>query len=226
MSPPNEVKGMKLNMKVNTKEELMALINYCRAIPYSDIVDGGSFYKVKAQSFSFPDGSIQTREYLDKKKASIVVPITNEGNVVFVIQPIALSEEGSLMEFPAGYWEFNESGLQAGIRELSEETGYVPNNIIYLGSHYQDPGSIRQKVEVYLALGCKRLHEQNLDKEEFIKYIEVPYEFAIELLDEGYLKDANSYIALSKSDKVLQKQYKNEQKGYSKKFCQNRKNVL
>ena len=43
-----------------------------------------------------------------------------------VVQPIGLSKEGSLVEFPEGYWKLNENGLQAGIRELSEETGYVP----------------------------------------------------------------------------------------------------
>ena len=198
-------------MKINSKEELDALLEYCKVTPYSDVQDGGNFYKIKSQSFKFPDGSIQTREYLDKKKASVVVPITDEGNVVFVVQPIALSEEGSLIEFPAGYWELNENGLEAGKRELSEETGYVPEQIIYLGNHYQDPGSIRQKVEIYLALGCKKLNEQQLDKGEFIKYVEMPYDMALEVMEEGYLKDANSYIALSKSDRHIQKVYKNEQ---------------
>lgn len=198
-------------MKINSKEELDALLEYCKVTPYSDVQDGGNFYKIKSQSFKFPDGSIQTREYLDKKKASVVVPITDEGNVVFVVQPIALSEEGSLIEFLAGYWELNENGLEAGKRELSEETGYVPEQIIYLGNHYQDPGSIRQKVEIYLALGCKKLNEQQLDKGEFIKYVEMPYDMALEVMEEGYLKDANSYIALSKSDRHIQKVYKNEQ---------------
>lgn len=198
-------------MKINSKEELDALLEHCKVTPYSDVQDGGNFYKIKSQSFKFPDGSIQTREYLDKKKASVVVPITDEGNVVFVVQPIALSEEGSLIEFPAGYWELNENGLEAGKRELSEETGYVPEQIIYLGNHYQDPGSIRQKVEIYLALGCKKLNEQQLDKGEFIKYVEMPYDMALEVMEEGYLKDANSYIALSKSDRHIQKVYKNEQ---------------
>lgn len=196
-------------MKIFSKEELHTWLDYCKAVPYSDVRDGGAFYKIKSQSFSFPDGSVQTREYLDKRKASVVVPITDEGNVIFVVQPIALSEEGSLIEFPAGYWEFNENGVEAGIRELSEETGYVPEQIIYLGEHYQDPGSIRQTVDAYLALGCKKLNEQKLDKGEFIKYIEVPYELAIDLMDEGYIKDANSYISLSKSDRLLQKNYKN-----------------
>lgn len=110
-------------MKIETREELDNLLKYCKVIPYSLPQDGGKFYKIKNQSFIYPDGKIQTREYIDKKRASVVVPITEEGRFVFVVQPIGLAEEGSLIEFPAGYFEFDENGMQAGIRELAEETG-------------------------------------------------------------------------------------------------------
>ncbi len=198
-------------MLINSKDELDILLSKCKASPQSDSRYGGNFYKVMSQDFLFPDGTIQTREYLNKKKSSIVVPVTNEGNLVFVVQPIALSEEGSLIEFPAGYWKIGENGLDAGIRELSEETGYTPTDIVSLGSHYQDPGSIRQKVDSFLALGCVQTEQQRLDNGEYIKAIEVSYELALELMDEGYLKDANSYIALSKTQRVLQKRLESNQ---------------
>lgn len=194
-------------MKINTREEIDILLNYCKAIPCSLPKEGGNFYKIKNQSFIYPDGKAQTREYIDKKRASVVVPITDDGRVVFVIQPIGLSEEGSLVEFPAGYFEFGEDGKKAGIRELAEETGYMADEIIYLGNHYQDPGSIKAKVDVYLALNCKKVSEQQLDKGEFIKYIEVPYDLSLDLLDNNFLMDSNSYIALSKTDRYLQKEY-------------------
>ena len=195
-------------MKVNSIEEVQQLLSRCKVVPYTEVKDGGSFYKVKAQSFKFPDGSIQTREFLNKKRSSIVIPVTDEGDFIGIIQPIALSEEGSLLEFPAGYWELNENGLEAGIRELSEETGYAPEKIIYLGSHYQDPGSIRQKVDCYLALGCTKVTDQHLDKGEYIKQIVIPYNLITELLEEGYFMDANSFIALNKSITYLEKELK------------------
>lgn len=194
-------------MYIQTLEQLKELLNKCKATPASEVMDGGNFYKVKAQLFNFPDGTTQRREYLNKKRASVVVPITEEGNVVLIVQPIALSEEGALVEFPAGYFELNETSEEAGIRELSEETGYVPQNIIHLGSHYQDPGSIKQKVDTFLATGCKKLEDQHLDKGEYIKYIEVPYEFVGELIDNNYLLDANSFIAFSRADRYLNKNY-------------------
>ncbi|MDR0859915.1 MAG: hypothetical protein LBO09_02830 [Candidatus Peribacteria bacterium] len=61
--------------------------------------------KIKTQDFVLPNGEQITREYIDKKKASVILPITVEGSIVFVIQPIALSKEGALIELPAGYLE-------------------------------------------------------------------------------------------------------------------------
>ena len=83
-------------MKINTKEEIDILLNYCKAIPCSLPKEGGNFYKIKNQSFIYPDGKAQTREYIDKKRASVIVPITDDGRVVFVIQPIGLSEDDNV----------------------------------------------------------------------------------------------------------------------------------
>lgn len=197
-------------MVINTRQELDVLLGCCKAKPHGEIKNGGKFYAIKSQQFLFPNGTLQTREYIDKKKATIVVPITDCGNVVLVVQTVALSKEGALLEFPAGYWKLGEKSEEAGIRELAEETGYVPNKLIFLGNHYQDPGSIRQEVEVFLALVCQKKYEIKLDKGEFMKGIEVPYSLVFEFIDDGYLKDANSYIGFQKACRYIEKNYKQE----------------
>lgn len=53
------------------------------------------------QQFKLPSGEVITREFLKKKPAAVVVPITTDGNVVCVIHPISFSAEGSLIEVPA-----------------------------------------------------------------------------------------------------------------------------
>lgn len=197
-------------MVINSKEELDILLNGCKAIPYSEIREGGNFYKVKARDFLFPDGSVQPREYIDKRAAGVAVPMTDDGNFVFVVQPISLVKEGALIELPAGYFEIGEVEGEAAIRELAEETGYVPNEVVSLGSHYQDPGSIPQEVSVYLMLGCKNLGLKKLDRGEYCKEVEIPYDLTMELLDSEYIKDANTQIALSKADRYLRKNYVRE----------------
>lgn len=147
---------------------------------------------------------MQSRDYIDKKHASVVVPVTSEGNFVFVIQPVGLAREGSLIEFPAGYWEFGEDGVEAGRRELAEETGYTTDKeFIYAGEHYQEPGSIRQTVDVYIACNCRRTQDQKLDRGEYVRYVEVPLKIVDRMLAHNYFKDANTFIALFKAFRAL-----------------------
>ena len=106
-----------------------------KAVPFSEPTEGGKFYKVMNQQFKLPSGEIITREFVEKRPAAVVVPITTEGNIVTVIQPISLVAEGSLIEVPAGYAENNEQSTQTAMRELVEETGYVPDRVICLGKN-------------------------------------------------------------------------------------------
>lgn len=175
------------------------MLTKCKVVPFSEPTEGGLFYKVMTQKFKLPSGEVITREFLKKKSAAVVVPITTNGNIVCVIQPISLSAEGSLIEVPAGYAENNENSAQTAMRELVEETGYIPKEIRYLGKHYQDPGSIKEPVNVFLALECVRKHEQKLDKDEFILTVEIPKDEIKKLMDDNEIKDANTFIALAKA---------------------------
>ena len=190
-------------MKNETINELKQMLEICKATKKADPIDGGRFYKIKSQSFTLPSGEEIVREFIDKKQSTIVLPITKDGKILFIIQPIALSKEGSLIELPAGYVEANESSLDAGVRELIEETGYVGNEVISLGEHYQDPGSIKETVQIFAITNCEKKEQQKLDKDEYIKYVEISYNEAMELLDLGYIKDANTFIALSKYDRYI-----------------------
>lgn len=141
----------------------------------------------------------------DKKNgnAAIVIPITNEGNTVLVVQPRVFTEETVGIEFPAGYIEENEKPIDATRRKLIEETGYFPTEMKMIASYYQDQGCMSSLNHSFIAFGCEKKQIQNLDDDEFIKYFECSYEEAIELMEMGYIKDANSLIILEKSKKYI-----------------------
>lgn len=205
-------------MRIETKEQALAVLEQCKAKDVSaPKVTTGSYYQIMSQNFQYPDDSIQPREYVvvkrtGTKKASVVIPITTEGYYLFIAQPIALVKEKSLYEVPAGMNEQGELEQETGIRELEEETGYTASNIVSLGSHYQDPALIRDEVEVYLALGCTKTTEPKLDRGEYIIQTEIAPSVVEELLDDNYIKDANTYIALAKTEKYLKKQLGHENK--------------
>lgn len=165
------------------------------------------FLNIEKYSCILNNGHTICREKIlkDKKSgnAAIVIPITKKGNTILVIQSRVCTEETVGIEFPAGYVEDNEESIDAARRELVEETGYVPSEMRMIASYYQDQGCMSSINHCFIALGCEKKQIQNLDRDEFIKYFECSYEEAIELMEMGYIKDANSLIALEKSKKYI-----------------------
>ena len=107
--------------------------------------------------------------------------------------------------FPAGYIEEGEDPKDAAIRELEEESGLEVSELIELDRFYQDEGCSAALNVIYLALGCKKTHEQHLDKDEFVECMTFTYEELLELEKMGYIMGGNSKLALHKIKDYLRK---------------------
>lgn len=96
-----------------------------------------------------------------------IIPITLEEQVVLVRQFRFGVWAGSL-EIPGGMVDPGEAPLDAAVRELEEETGYVPHRVIPLGSVHPNPAIQTNRCHSYLALGCTREAEPCTDHGEDI----------------------------------------------------------
>lgn len=155
------------------------------------------------------NGHVITREKLVKNgrdgSAAIILPVTNEGNTLLVVQPRVFTRSGVAIELPAGYIDDGESHEEAARRELFEETGYVPESMILLGSFYQDQGCSAAYNQAFLAQGCRKVGSQHLDGDEFIRYFECSYDEVIELMNMGMINDCQSQLAIERSRQYLKK---------------------
>ena len=160
-----------------------------------------SFIKTKAYNFTLNNGFKLSREKIIKGNkdgsAVIIIPYIND-NLLLVIEPRVFTKTGVGISFPAGYIEEGEKPVEAALRELKEETGLVPEKLVEVDSFYQDEGCSEAFNHIFIAYNCKRVSKQNLDKDEYIEYMEFTLDEVLELEDKGLINSANTKLALSK----------------------------
>jgi ADP-ribose pyrophosphatase len=159
----------------------------------SELLHKGRVVSVYRDKAELENGAIVNREVV-RHSGGVAVLAIHEDNVLFVRQfryPFA----ENLYELPAGKLEQGEDPAACGLRELKEETGYRAGKISPLGVIYPSPGYIDERLHIFLA--SELTYEgQNLDENEFLTNIKIPYEKAIAMCLSGELKDAKTVTGL------------------------------
>jgi 8-oxo-dGTP pyrophosphatase MutT (NUDIX family) len=103
-----------------------------------------------------------------------IIPITDDGSIVFVKQYRHGSDSVSL-ELPGGLKEKNESALDAAKRECTEETGFIgTDDPIQIGVSLPNPAFLTNQCTSFVWMDCKKLNGQNLDSHEVIDVVTIP----------------------------------------------------
>lgn len=195
-------------MRKEKLEELENLINKYKTVEVINEhkVDSG-FLSIMQADYKLNNGKTINRDYLLKNNkpgnSCNVLPITKEGDVIFVVQPRVQIKRTVGIEIPAGLVEENESPLDAVKREFLEETGYTSDNFIHLVKCYQDEGCSQAIVNSYLALDCYKTTEQKLDDDEFISIFKCTFDEAQELIEMGYVCGAFSIMTIEMAKKYI-----------------------
>ena len=196
-------------MRIDKQKELDNYINSLKTIKMEYINNQGNFITTEKYKCYLNNDKVITREKILKNKndgsAVIVLPVTKDGEVILTIQPRVFTKTTVGIGLPAGYVEKDEDYENAAKRELLEETGYSPEELIELCSYYQDDGCSGAFNKGYLARNCKKITTQHLDKDEFIKYFKCNIDELYELLDKGYISDGGSQLVIEKSKTYLKK---------------------
>lgn len=108
-----------------------------------------------------------------------VFPVTSEGKVIMMKQYRYGLGEWSI-EIPGGIMDPHETNpLEAGKRELLEETGYSCGQIREVAKVAPNPATANNLMHIFLATDCELTHEQSFDPHE---------ELELMLMDIGEVK--------------------------------------
>ncbi len=89
-----------------------------------------------------------------------IIPLTPDQQVVMIRQYRFGSDEITL-EIPGGLVEVGEDPQVAGIRELREETGYIPGKTIQIGKVRPNPAIHPNWCHTFLCEGCSLAGNQS-----------------------------------------------------------------
>ncbi len=148
-----------------------------------------------------PDGS--TKRYYWATLAPAVVVVAVDGDDVVLVEQYRPTIGESQLELPAGIVEESETFVEAGARELREETGFDPGETRLLDEFWVATGVLRHRRGIVYATDLTAVGA-DLDDNEFLSVTRVPADRVVEVARRQPTNDATvEGVLLAQADGLL-----------------------
>jgi ADP-ribose pyrophosphatase len=151
-------------------------------------------FDVENLLLQLPNHKLHHYEMVNHRNSVTIIPVTNNGKVLFVTQ-YRVGAEKSLLELPAGVVEEGENPEICAAREIREEVGMAAGSLKMLGAYYLAPGYCREMNYAFLATSLQPSPLQR-DKDEFINISPFDIDQVYQMALEGKIEDSKSLAAL------------------------------
>ncbi|QRN79508.1 MAG: NUDIX hydrolase [Nocardiopsis sp. BM-2018] len=173
-------------------------------------VHAGRVWDVVVAEFRAPDGASFLRDVVRSGGAVAIVPLVfdPEGNAsVVLVEQYRGPYDQLVIEIPAGMRDVPGEPLdETARRELREEVGLVAAEVVHLLDLYPSPGMTDQVTTVFLATGCQAVERAVQGPEEaYSTVLHLPLADALEMIDDGRIRDAKTVAGLLSTDRTLRR---------------------
>lgn len=155
----------------------------------------GPRFNVTQKIYLREDGTKIVRDIVNPGEAAVILPITDDNEVVFITQYRESVNKVSL-ELPAGMIDPGEKPIETAKRELEEETGLIANKIEPLISLFPSTGYTSEKVHIFVAKDFKNGTQRLDSTEEILSIKKIKIEECIEKIKKGELENASQLIGI------------------------------
>lgn len=154
----------------------------------------GAVFEVVRDRLREENGFEIVREIVRHSGGAGCLPLFDDGRIALVKQ-YRHPARRELLEIPAGKIESGETPMACAMRELEQEIGFRAGRIEALAEFYSTPGFCEERLYVYLATDLQPV-EQNLDHDEFVEVVYLPFTEAVMMAERGEFEDSKTIIAL------------------------------
>ena len=154
----------------------------------------GKILDLSLSRFNFEAKGVVEIEVVHHNGGAGTLPLFEDGSIALVRQwryPLGRYS----LEIAAGRIEPGHTPEETAARELEEELGYRARELRRIGEFNVAPGYCEERLFVYLATGLEAC-EQNLDDDEEIETVRMPFADALARVLSGEIDDAKSIITL------------------------------
>jgi len=168
-----------------------------------EIIYSGKIITLRVDDALLPNGKTALREVVEHPGGVCVAALTDENELLFVRQ-FRYPYQEIVLELPAGKLDGGEDPLEAGKRELMEETGAAAETYRPMGKLYPSPGYCGEVIHLFLATGLT-FGDARPDEDEFLECERIPLEKAVEMVMNGEICDAKTIALVLKAANIFYK---------------------
>jgi GDP-mannose pyrophosphatase NudK len=168
-----------------------------------------NWYVLKKVSYDYTqnDGTVlrQTREVYDRGNGATIFLYNAVQKTVILTRQFRLptfingNESGMLIETCAGLLD-NDTPEDCIRRETGEETGYKITEVRKIFEAYMSPGAVTEILHFFVAEYTKDMKVSQggglAGEQEYIEVLELPAEKALQMMNNGEIKDAKTIMLL------------------------------
>lgn len=161
------------------------------------LVYEGTILRVRRDTVRLMNGHMAGREVVEHPGGVAILALDAQDRVLLVRQ-FRYAVEEVVLELPAGKLEPGEDARLCAQRELGEETGCVPGELIDLGVSYSSPGIFGEKIYLFLARDLQE-GTAHPEEDEFLELVRMPLAELWQKIADGQIVDAKTIVGATKA---------------------------